>query len=49
MLAGIDGVGDIALTTSGALLAGKPWLLAAAGLRRVTVSRDSWMMPCSWR
>ena len=47
MLAGIDGVGDIALTTNGAGLAGKSWLLAAAGLRRVTVSLDSWMMPCS--
>ncbi len=41
MLAGIDGVGDIALTTNGALLAGKARLLAAAGLRRVTVSLDS--------
>ena len=41
MLAGIDGVGDIALTTNGALLARKARLLAAAGLRRVTVSLDS--------
>ena len=41
MLAGIDGVGDIALTTNGALLAGKARLLADAGLRRVTVSLDS--------
>jgi hypothetical protein len=41
MLAGIDGVGDIALTTNGALLAGKAWVLPAAGLRRVTVSLDS--------
>jgi cyclic pyranopterin phosphate synthase len=40
MLAGIDGVGDIALTTNGALLAGKAWVLAAASLRRVTVSLD---------
>jgi cyclic pyranopterin phosphate synthase len=41
MLAGIDGIQDIALTTNGALLAGKATALAAAGLRRVTVSLDS--------
>lgn len=41
MLAGIDGIRDIALTTNGALLAGKAAALAAAGLRRVTVSLDS--------
>jgi cyclic pyranopterin phosphate synthase len=41
MLAGIDGIADIALTTNGALLAGKAQALAAAGLRRVTVSLDS--------
>ena len=41
MLAGIDGIADIALTTNGALLAGKARALAAAGLRRVTVSLDS--------
>jgi len=41
MLAGIDGIQDIALTTNGALLAGKARALAAAGLRRVTVSLDS--------
>src|SRR6266567_9583927 len=41
MLAGIGGIGDIALTTNGALLAGKARALAAAGLRRVTVSLDS--------
>jgi GTP 3',8-cyclase len=41
MLAGISGIGDIALTTNGALLAGKAQALAAAGLRRVTVSLDS--------
>src|SRR5436309_4273436 len=41
MLAAIDGVQDIALTTNGALLAGKAAALAAAGLRRVTVSLDS--------
>jgi len=41
MLAGIDGIADIALTTNGALLAGKAGALASAGLRRVTVSLDS--------
>src|SRR5712691_4060098 len=41
MLAGIDAIRDIALTTNGALLAGKARMLAAAGLRRVTVSLDS--------
>src|SRR5258708_14375835 len=41
MLAGIAGIGDIALTTNGALLASKATALAAAGLRRVTVSLDS--------
>src|SRR6266571_5010 len=41
MLAAVDGVQDIALTTNGALLAGKAHTLAAAGLRRVTVSLDS--------
>lgn len=41
MLAGLDGIRDIALTTNGALLAGKAAALAAAGLRRVTVSLDS--------
>jgi cyclic pyranopterin phosphate synthase len=41
MLAGIGGIQDIALTTNGALLAGKAEALAAAGLRRVTVSLDS--------
>src|SRR5712691_10708556 len=41
MLAAIDGVQDIALTTNGALLAGKARALAAAGLGRVTVSLDS--------
>jgi len=40
-LAGIGGIQDIALTTNGALLAGKAQALAAAGLRRVTVSLDS--------
>jgi cyclic pyranopterin phosphate synthase len=41
MLAAIAGITDIALTTNGALLAGKARALAAAGLRRVTVSLDS--------
>src|SRR2546429_7445932 len=41
MLAGVGGIGDIALTINGALLAGKARVLAAAGLRRVTVSLDS--------
>jgi cyclic pyranopterin phosphate synthase len=41
MLAGIDGIEDIALTTNGALLASKAQALVAAGLRRVTVSLDS--------
>src|SRR6059058_3521399 len=39
MLAATRGVQDIALTTNGALLAGKAHTLAAAGLRRVTVER----------
>src|SRR5438309_4372323 len=41
MLAAIDGIQDIALTTNGALLARKARALADAGLRRVTVSLDS--------
>ncbi len=41
MLAGVGGIQDIALTTNGALLARKVRALAAAGLRRVTVSLDS--------
>jgi len=41
MLGAISGVQDIALTTNGALLPGKAAALAAAGLRRVTVSLDS--------
>jgi cyclic pyranopterin phosphate synthase len=41
MLAGIDGIGDIALTTNGLLLAGKARALADAGLNRVTVSLDA--------
>jgi GTP 3',8-cyclase len=41
MLASLGGIQDIALTTNGALLAGKAKALAASGLRRVTVSLDS--------
>jgi cyclic pyranopterin phosphate synthase len=41
MLAAIDGVRDLALTTNGALLAEKAGALRAAGLRRLTVSVDS--------
>jgi cyclic pyranopterin phosphate synthase len=41
ILAGIGGIEDIALTTNGALLAQRAPALAAAGLRRVTVSLDS--------
>jgi GTP 3',8-cyclase len=41
MLAGVDGITDLALTTNGALLAGKAHRLRAAGLARVTVSLDS--------
>lgn len=41
LLANIDGVSDLAMTTNGALLSRKARLLADAGLRRVTVSLDS--------
>jgi cyclic pyranopterin phosphate synthase len=41
LLAGIDGISDIALTTNGLLLAGKARSLAGAGLGRVTVSLDA--------
>jgi cyclic pyranopterin phosphate synthase len=41
MLATIDGIEDIALTTNGSLLARKTRTLRDAGLRRVTVSLDS--------
>src|SRR5712671_911969 len=41
LVAMLAGIGGIALTTNGALLAGKAKALAAAGLRRVTVSLDS--------
>jgi cyclic pyranopterin phosphate synthase len=40
-LARIEGIGDVALTTNGALLAKKAQTLADAGLTRVTVSLDS--------
>jgi cyclic pyranopterin phosphate synthase len=40
-LAAIDGLEDLALTTNGSLLAAKAAALAAAGLRRITVSLDS--------
>jgi len=41
MLAAIEGVEDIALTTNGTLLAAKAASLASAGLNRVTVSLDA--------
>jgi len=41
MLAAIPGIEDLALTTNGSLLERKAEALAAAGLRRVTVSLDS--------
>ena len=41
MLAAIDGIDDIAMTTNGSLLPRKARALADAGLRRVTVSLDS--------
>jgi cyclic pyranopterin phosphate synthase len=41
MLAEVDGITDLALTTNGSLLAGKAHGLRAAGLSRVTVSLDS--------
>ena len=41
MLGAIDGLADITLTTNGVLLDRKAEALAAAGLRRVTVSLDS--------
>jgi cyclic pyranopterin phosphate synthase len=41
MLAAIDGIDDIALTTNGTLLAAKARELKEAGLSRVTVSLDA--------
>ncbi len=41
MLARIDGVEDLAMTTNGTMLAGKAAALKAAGLQRVNVSLDA--------
>jgi GTP 3',8-cyclase len=41
MVAAVNGVDDIAMTTNGALLAGKAQALKDAGLTRITVSLDS--------
>jgi GTP 3',8-cyclase len=41
MLAGLDGITDVALTTNGAALAAKAQALESAGLTRVTVSLDA--------
>jgi GTP 3',8-cyclase len=41
MLAGIDGIDDVAMTTNGTLLARRSQTLAQAGLGRVTVSLDA--------
>jgi cyclic pyranopterin phosphate synthase len=41
MLAGVDGVDEIAMTTNGTLLASKAQALRDAGLSRVTVSLDA--------
>jgi GTP 3',8-cyclase len=41
MLVEVPGVGDVTLTTNGSLLARQAARLAAAGLRRITVSLDS--------
>jgi cyclic pyranopterin phosphate synthase len=41
MLGALPGLADLTLTTNGSLLAAKAEALAAAGLRRVTVSLDS--------
>jgi cyclic pyranopterin phosphate synthase len=41
MLANVDGITDIALTTNGSALAGKAQTLKDAGLTRVTVSLDA--------
>jgi cyclic pyranopterin phosphate synthase len=41
MLAAVDGIEEIAMTTNGSLLARRAGSLAAAGLSRVTVSLDS--------
>src|SRR5262249_45563212 len=41
MLAEVDGLNDLAMTTNGSLLADKAKVLKDAGLQRVTVSLDS--------
>jgi cyclic pyranopterin phosphate synthase len=41
MIAGLDGLQDLTLTTNGSLLARNAAALRAAGLRRITVSLDS--------
>src|ERR1700730_17971445 len=41
MVAAVDGVDDVAMTTNGATLAGKAQALKNAGLTRITVSLDS--------
>jgi cyclic pyranopterin phosphate synthase len=41
MIAGVEGVDDLTLTTNGSLLARKAHDLAAAGLNRVTISLDA--------
>ena len=41
MLAGVDGIDDLTLTTNASLLADRAQLLADAGLQRVTVSLDA--------
>jgi cyclic pyranopterin phosphate synthase len=41
LIAAVDGIDDIALTTNGSLLTRKAAALRAAGLRRITVSLDS--------
>jgi len=41
MLAGLDGIDDIALTTNGSMLAAQARALADAGLTRITVSLDA--------
>jgi GTP 3',8-cyclase len=41
LIAGVEGIEDLALTTNGSLLAAKARVLRDAGLRRVTVSLDA--------
>ena len=49
MLARLEGVKDLTLTTNGSALARKAQALKDAGLRRVTVSLVRWTMPLSPR